>query len=272
MWVCARMAPWSFRVTKPCAAGLFTRNVCYALQRRLSPHFSVGGIFGNRWHLSSARSLVQRSPLCQGLRFPNLPVCLSTPSVPPVAKQIPSGTLVQRPPALVQRKSQLVVGLMEFVWPDPLLQTSTELEEDPPVTWVLSSITIILTLVVIIIIIIIVIIVIIISIVFIIVSSSEWVPAFSSSFSVPASSMPSFSLSSSVSVISVSKNMEPKNTCSSLPLELRKRKSAVPCEQKVDPTCFEIYLFVLYPSGLSAAQVAFHHWALQQCGSQRGGQ
>ena len=57
----ACMTPWTFRVNTPGAAGVLTRNVVLHLFGVGFPHVSVGGIVGNHWRLSSARSLFQRA-------------------------------------------------------------------------------------------------------------------------------------------------------------------------------------------------------------------
>ena len=85
----ARMTPWTFRVNTPGAAGVLTRNVVLHLFSVGFPHVSVGGIVGNHWRLSSARSLFQRAiEPCEGLVISKDTRCLLQ-HIPPMAKRIP---------------------------------------------------------------------------------------------------------------------------------------------------------------------------------------
>ena len=111
---------------------------CCATRRCVDfPHISVGCSFGNHWRLSSAPSLVQRHyPFLQRGVISKATFCVSfntfthgkTNSIPSACSA--AQTLFQRYTPWTS-----VHGWMELVFPLRLVQTSTEVKEDPPDTW-----------------------------------------------------------------------------------------------------------------------------------------
>ena len=131
MCVHACMTPWTLRVNTPGAAGVLTRNVVLHLFSVGFPHVSVGGIVGNHWRLSSARSLFQRAIepcVSRACDFQRYQVSLATHSPNGKTDSMP-GCMFQQPMRL-SSTSHLSDGWQESVF--PAAQTVGEVVEDAP--------------------------------------------------------------------------------------------------------------------------------------------
>ena len=134
MCVHACMTPWTLTVNTPGAAGVLTRNVVLHLFSVGFPHVSVGGIVGNHWRLSSARSLFQRAIepcVSRACDFQRYQVSLATHSPNGKTDSMP-GCMFQQPMRL-SSTSHLSDGWQESVFPTAsAAQTVGEVVEDAP--------------------------------------------------------------------------------------------------------------------------------------------